>query len=141
MTGVDLRGLPLSEKQIEYVCESNFFVNLAEGAIRSGKTASGLLRWLMYLADPKTPKERDLVVTAKTYDTAVRNIFNPLRDPVLFGPLAKATTYTRGADRHDPRHHGRGHHLQRRTQREPAPGHDLPGRVRRRVVPDAPQLP
>nr|WP_245730852.1 hypothetical protein [Micromonospora pallida] len=51
----------------------------------------------MYLADPKTPKSGDLVVTAKTYDTAVRNIFNPLRDPVLFGPLAKATTYTRGA--------------------------------------------
>jgi PBSX family phage terminase large subunit len=97
VTGIDIRGLPLSEKQIEYVCESDFFVNLAEGAIRSGKTASGLLRWLMYLADPKTPKSGDLVVTAKTYDTAVRNIFNPLRDPVLFGPLAKATSYTRGA--------------------------------------------
>ncbi|XVU25796.1 PBSX family phage terminase large subunit [Actinoplanes sp. CA-054009] len=97
MTGIDLRKLPLSEKQIEYICESNFFVNLAEGAIRSGKTASGLLRWLMYLSDPKTPKTGDLLVTAKTYDTAVRNIFNPLRDPVLFGPLAKATSYTRGA--------------------------------------------
>lgn len=97
MTGIDLRGLPLSEKQIQYVCESDRFVNLAEGAIRSGKTASGLLRWLMYLADPKTPRTGDLVVTAKTYDTAVRNIFNPLRDPVLFGPLAAATTYTRGA--------------------------------------------
>ncbi|MBB2941947.1 PBSX family phage terminase large subunit [Actinoplanes lutulentus] len=91
-----LRKLPLSEKQIEYVCESNFFVNLAEGAIRSGKTPSGLLRWLMFIANPKTPKTGDLLVTAKTYDTAVRNIFNPLRDPVLFGPLAKATLYTRG---------------------------------------------
>jgi PBSX family phage terminase large subunit len=94
---IDLRHLPLSERQIEYVCESNLFVNLAEGAIRSGKTASGLLRWLMYLADPKMPRGGDLVVTAKTYDTAVRNIFNPLRDPALFGPLAKATSYTRGA--------------------------------------------
>lgn len=94
---VDLRKLPLSEKQIEYVCESNAFVNLAEGAIRSGKTASGLLRWLMFVADPKTPKTGDLVVSSKTYDTAVRNIFNPLRDARLFGPLAKATRYTRGA--------------------------------------------
>jgi PBSX family phage terminase large subunit len=94
---IDIRGLPLSEKQIEYVCESNAFVNLAEGAVRSGKTASGLLRWLMYIADPKTPRTGDLVVTAKTYDTAVRNIFNPLRDARLFGPLAKATSYTRGA--------------------------------------------
>jgi PBSX family phage terminase large subunit len=94
---IDLRQLPLSEKQIEYVCESNLFVNLAEGAIRSGKTASGLLRWLMYLADPKLPRAGDLLVTAKTYDTAVRNIFNPLRDPALFGPYAKLTSYTRGA--------------------------------------------
>ena len=101
MSRVDLaalaRSLPISEKQIQYLVESNRFVNLAEGAIRSGKTASGLLRWLMFIADPKTPRTGDLLVTAKTYDTAVRNIFNPLRDPVLFGPLAKATSYTRGA--------------------------------------------
>jgi hypothetical protein len=94
---IDIRELPLSEKQIEYVCEANLYVNLAEGAIRSGKTASGLLRWLMYISDPKTPRTGDLVVSAKTYDTAVRNIFNPLRDARLFGPLAKATSYTRGA--------------------------------------------
>ena len=94
---IDLRRLPLSEKQITYICESNLFVNLAEGAIRSGKTASGLLRWLMFIADPKTPRTGDLLVTAKTYDTAVQNISNPLRDPALLRPLAKATSYTRGA--------------------------------------------
>jgi hypothetical protein len=41
---IDLRTLPLSEKPIAYICESNLFVNVAEGAIRSGKTAFGLLR-------------------------------------------------------------------------------------------------
>ncbi|WP_431892676.1 PBSX family phage terminase large subunit [Micromonospora haikouensis] len=92
---IDIRQLPLSEKQIDYIVDSDAFVNLAEGAIRSGKTASGLLRWLMKVAD--APTSGDLVVCAKTYDTAVRNIFNPLRDSRLFGPLAKATTYTRGA--------------------------------------------
>lgn len=92
---VNLRALPLSEKQTDYVVDSNAFVNLAEGAVRSGKTASGLLRWLMQVAD--APTSGDLVVCAKTYDTAVRNIFNPLRDSRLFGPLSKATTYTRGA--------------------------------------------
>jgi PBSX family phage terminase large subunit len=94
---IDLRTLPLSERQIDYVLDSDLFVNLAEGAIRSGKSASGLTRWLTYIADPKTPKTGELIVTAKTYDTAVRNVFNPLRDPRLFGPLAKATSYTRGA--------------------------------------------
>jgi hypothetical protein len=94
---IDLRALSLSQKRIKHICESSLFVNLAEGTIRLGKTASGLLRWLMFIADPKTPRTGDLLVTAKTYDTAVRNIFNPLRDPALFGPLAKATSYTRGA--------------------------------------------
>jgi PBSX family phage terminase large subunit len=97
VTRFNLKNLPVSEKQIQYVAESDRFVNLAEGAIRSGKTASGLLRWLMFIANPKTPTTGDLLVTAKTYDTAVRNIFNPLRDPRLFGNLAKATSYTRGA--------------------------------------------
>lgn len=86
----------MSEKQIDFVLDSDAFVNLAEGAVRSGKTISGLLRWAKYIAKD-APKSGDLVVCAKTYDTAVRNIFNPLRDPAVFGPLAKATSYTRGA--------------------------------------------
>ncbi|MDP9799357.1 PBSX family phage terminase large subunit [Catenuloplanes nepalensis] len=94
MTG--LRGLALSEKQIDFALDSDTFVNLAEGAVRSGKTISGLLRWAKYIATD-APKSGDLVVCAKTYDTATRNIFNPLRDSAVFGPLAKATSYTRGA--------------------------------------------
>jgi len=75
---------------------SDAFVNLAEGAVRSGKTASGAMRFLTYIAT-EAPKSGDLIVSSKTFDTAVRNVFNPLRDPSLMGPLAKATTYTRGA--------------------------------------------
>ncbi|MGV2918485.1 hypothetical protein [Streptomyces alfalfae] len=36
--------VPLSLKQLDYVVNSTAFVNLAEGSIRSGKTASSLLR-------------------------------------------------------------------------------------------------
>jgi PBSX family phage terminase large subunit len=94
MTG--LRGLAMSEKQIDFVLDSDAFVNLAEGSVRSGKTISGLLRWAKYIAKD-APKSGDLVVCAKTYDTAKRNIFNPLQDTAVFGRLAKATSYTRGA--------------------------------------------
>lgn len=94
--GVDLRQLPLSHKQIDYIVNSDAFVNLAEGAVRSGKTASGLLRYLIYIAT-QAPTSGDLIISAKTYDTAVRNVFNPLRDPVLMGDMAKVTSYTRGA--------------------------------------------
>ncbi|MCY1141368.1 PBSX family phage terminase large subunit [Actinoplanes sp. Pm04-4] len=86
----------MSEKQIDFLLDSDAFVNLAHGSVRSGKTISGLLRWAKYIAHD-APKSGDLVVCAKTYDTAKRNIFNPLQDTAVFGPLAKATTYTRGA--------------------------------------------
>lgn len=100
---IDVGKLPLSEKQITHICESNRFVNLAEGAIQSGKTAFGLLRWLMFIADPKTPSTGDLLVTAKTYDTAVRNFFNPLRDPALFGPAGQGHQLNPGrAESDDP---------------------------------------
>lgn len=95
MKNLLLHGLPLSYRQLDYVTNSDAFINLAEGAIRSGKSASGLLRWLIAVA--AAPKRGDLVVTAKTYDTAQRNIFGPLQDATIFGPFAKATSYTRGA--------------------------------------------
>lgn len=92
---LDLDQLPFSRRQLDYVVNSDAFINLAEGSVRAGKTASGLLRWLMFVAD--APAKGDLLVTAKTYDTAVRNIFNPLRESALFGPWAKSVSYTRGA--------------------------------------------
>lgn len=92
---IDLRKLPLSYRQIDYCVNSDAFVNLSEGSVRSGKTASGLLRWLKFVSG--APLKGDLVVCAKTFDTAQRNIFNPLREHPLFGKLAKAVSYTRGA--------------------------------------------
>lgn len=93
---IDLEKLPLSYRQIDYVVNSDAFVNLSEGSVRAGKTASGLLRWLRFVS--KAPRRGDLVVCAKTYDTATRNIFNPLREHPLFGDkISKAVSYTRGA--------------------------------------------
>lgn len=92
---LNLNDLPLSLRQVDYIVNSDAFVNLAEGSIRAGKTISCLLRWLIYVAT--APRGGDLIVTARTFDTAVRNVFNPLRDPSVFGPYARATSYTRGA--------------------------------------------
>ncbi|WP_367128309.1 PBSX family phage terminase large subunit [Saccharothrix sp. HUAS TT1] len=93
---IDLRKLPLSYRQIDYVVNSNQFVNLSEGSVRSGKTASGLFRWLKFVNS--APRKGDLIVCAKTFDTATRNIFNPLREHPLFGSkIAKSVSYTRGA--------------------------------------------
>ncbi|MBA9003747.1 PBSX family phage terminase large subunit [Thermomonospora cellulosilytica] len=90
-----LDALPLSRKQVDYVVNSTAFINLSEGSIRSGKTISSLLRWLIYVAN--APRGGELVVVGRTRDSLARNVFGPLMDPGIFGPLAKLTHYTPGA--------------------------------------------
>ncbi|SNR44249.1 phage terminase, large subunit, PBSX family [Haloechinothrix alba] len=87
--------LPLSEKQVTSIVESTARINLWEGAIRSGKTVASLLRWLGYVADP--PRGGQLVVAGRTRESIGRNLFGPLTDPTVFGPLAKQVHYTAGA--------------------------------------------
>ncbi len=85
----------LSEKQELSIAHANSWLNCWEGSVRSGKTISSLLRWLMYVHT--APRGGDLVVIGKTFDTVARNVFGPLTDPSLFGDAAKTVKYTRGA--------------------------------------------
>jgi PBSX family phage terminase large subunit len=84
----------LSPKQIRSIADSRARINVWSGAIRSGKTVASLLRWLIYVA---AAPPGELVVVAKTSQTAARNVFAPLQDFNLFGELAAQTNYTPGA--------------------------------------------
>jgi PBSX family phage terminase large subunit len=96
MTSPVVSAIPrLSEKQERTIAHSSARINLWTGAIRSGKTISSLLRWLIYIAD--APHSGLLVCSSKTLDTAARNIFGPLMDPAITGPAASLVRYTRGA--------------------------------------------
>ena len=95
MAAALLDTLPLSRRQVDYVVNSTSMVNLAEGAIRSGKTAASLLRWLIYVAD--APTGGALVMVGRTRDSLARNVFGPLQDRGLFGDLARHVHYTPGA--------------------------------------------
>lgn len=85
----------LSPAQGRSIAQAHGFLNLWTGPIRSGKSISSLIRWLLYLANP--PAGGVLLVTGKTMDTIYRNVFAPLQDPALFGPAARTVRYTRGA--------------------------------------------
>lgn len=87
--------LPLSPRQVESLRESTGRVSIWSGAIRSGKTVVSLLRWLIYVAG--APRGGQLVVVGRTRDSVARNVFAPLMDPSLFGPLADQVHYTSGA--------------------------------------------
>ncbi|WP_441251186.1 PBSX family phage terminase large subunit [Kitasatospora sp. McL0602] len=87
--------LPLSRKQIASIVEAQHRINCWEGSVRSGKTVASLLRWLGYVAD--APRGGELVMVGRTRDSINRNIFGPLQNPDLLGPLARQVHYTNGA--------------------------------------------
>lgn len=88
-------AMPLSPKQIDAIRHSTSRVNIYTGAIRSGKTIASLLRLLIYCAN--APRGGQLVIVGRTRDSVARNVFAPLQDPTLFGPLADYVHYTPGA--------------------------------------------
>jgi hypothetical protein len=121
---IDLRGLAMSEKQIDYVLDSDAFVNLAEGSVRSGKTISGLLRWLQVHRQGRTQVRRP---GRLRQDVRHRGGTSSTRcsDAGRLRPLAKATSTPAARPPRRSSAAGRGHHLQRRALRVPPARHDL----------------
>lgn len=91
-TGLDVF---LSDAQLDSVKDSDGRVCIWEGSIRSGKTLGSLIRFLIFVAT--APAGGQLVVIARTRDTAARNVFAPLQDESLFGIVASQVRYTAGA--------------------------------------------
>ncbi|WP_336214413.1 PBSX family phage terminase large subunit [Nonomuraea sp. LPB2021202275-12-8] len=85
----------LSPAQEKSIANSTARINLWSGSVRSGKTIASLLRFLIYVAT--APRGGSLVIVGKTADTIYRNVFEPLMDPSLTGPVARRIFHTRGA--------------------------------------------
>lgn len=90
-----LETLPMSRKQIRSIAESTTRISCWEGAIRSGKTIASLLKWLIFISEG--PKSGELVIIGKTSQTIHRNLFLPMQDPAIFGPISQHIHYTAGA--------------------------------------------
>lgn len=87
----------LSPTQVRSIVESTARINLWTGAIRSGKTISSLLAFLLYLASEKCPQSGVVFIVGQTLQTIERNLIEPLQDPAIFGPLAAHVHHTPGA--------------------------------------------
>ncbi|MEU8023695.1 PBSX family phage terminase large subunit [Micromonospora haikouensis] len=92
---MEAAGPRMSRKQIDSIRQSRAQINIWTGAIRSGKTISSLMRWLMFVRH--APTSGQLVMIGKTKDTLNRNIFAVLTDPAIFGALASEVHYTPGS--------------------------------------------
>lgn len=70
----------LSDKAWETILHSNSPINIWEGAVRSGKTISSMIRWIEYVKT--TPKNVALIMTGKTERTLKRNVLDVIVDMV-----------------------------------------------------------
>jgi PBSX family phage terminase large subunit len=96
---VNPAGVRLSVKQERSIVEArDARISIWAGAVRSGKTISSLIAFLMAVAEVVETDMPGLVVVAgRTLQTIERNLIEPLQDPSLFGPLAAHVHHTRGS--------------------------------------------
>lgn len=62
-------------KTLEYIRDSNAFLNISVGSVRSGKTISTLARWILFLG--KNPNKKFAMIGV-TMGALVRNVIEPL---------------------------------------------------------------
>lgn len=70
---------PFSNKQLDYIQHSTAKLNIATGAVRSGKTIACTIAWIMFLL---TGPQADYVMMGKSLGTLKRNVINDLFDIV-----------------------------------------------------------
>ena len=96
---MNLDGVRLSAKQERSIVEArDARISIWAGAVRSGKTISSLIAFLMAVAEVVETDMPGLVIVAgRTLQTIERNLIEPLQDASLFGPLAGHVHHTRGS--------------------------------------------
>lgn len=85
----------LSRLQLRSIREATRRINLWHGSVRSGKTISSLLRFL--LAVRRAPSSGLILIVGRSLATIERNVIEPLQDPELFSDTAAEVHHTRGA--------------------------------------------
>lgn len=63
-----------SKHNLEYIRDSNAFLNISVGSIRSGKTISTLARWLLFLG---TSPHKKFAMIGVTMGALIRNVIEP----------------------------------------------------------------
>ncbi|WCK55420.1 PBSX family phage terminase large subunit [Aneurinibacillus sp. Ricciae_BoGa-3] len=66
---------PFSLKQLDVICNANAFINILEGAVRSGKTIASQIAWVEFMRT--SPHDRFLM-SGKTVDTLYRNVIEDI---------------------------------------------------------------
>ncbi len=64
-----------SEKALDYLKNSNYFINIAEGAVRSGKTINCVFRFVLSVLEDRGTS---YAIAGRTTETSHRNVVKPL---------------------------------------------------------------
>jgi PBSX family phage terminase large subunit len=81
---------PLSEKQLSSILKSDAFINILEGAVRSGKTIASIIAWMDFVVNSP---EDEFLMTGYTIDTLYRNVISDMEK--IYG--SKRVKYVRSS--------------------------------------------
>lgn len=84
----------ISPKQELSIRESTVQVCVWEGAVRSSKTISQILRFLIGVP---TARQGRIVILGRTRESIYRNVFEPMMERELYGDISEHVKYTLGA--------------------------------------------
>lgn len=71
MKSTKINWEPFSETAIQSMQECDSFINIYEGAVRSGKTVASVIAWISFI---RNSPHREFLMTGKTSDTLYRNV-------------------------------------------------------------------
>lgn len=98
MSVADLLAPAFSRKQRDSIHEcAEAPIALWYGAVSAGKTIASL--WAFLGALRRAPRTGIVVIVGRSLQTVYQNIFAPLQNPAIMGPVADAVHYTPGATR------------------------------------------
>ncbi|MEA4957555.1 MAG: phage terminase large subunit [Methanobrevibacter sp.] len=66
---------PFGKLSLNYLRNSNYFINIQHGAIRSSKTTASIVRWLKFI---KTHHYDNFLMTGNTQTSLYRNVLRPM---------------------------------------------------------------
>ena len=64
-----------SDKAVDFIDNSNAFINIAHGSVRSGKTIAATWRFLLHIGELEYD---EFMISGKTRDTIERNVIRDL---------------------------------------------------------------
>lgn len=92
MKSTKINWKPFSETAISSMQDCDSFINIYEGAVRSGKTVASIIAWISFI---RNSPHKEFLMTGKTSDTLYRNVLGG--DLGMLNVMSGTATYSKSS--------------------------------------------